>query len=323
MGGAGVSRRTPLPRAAVALVVLAVAAPCGSALGVVDVVALTERVERGGSISLTARLDVGNATCAVVPRVPAGVARGRKIAAKRSRGSEVTFTWRIGSRAPFGRRNVAVDCGRRGRDRGFYRIVPTRSLEVLGKGFSQTVAPGQIQFVTYGAVVRNPSPKRHASLITVSLNFVDAANRVVSTVAHDIESIPPGQIFNVGGFTTVAGGELVTGVEVVSQVRADSFHVSRLPIPENVRFIRGDGAKVVAVRGEVVNPFTRPIARDARVYAVVFDAAGAVVGGGSGELAADIPSRARAGFDFGSGVDQLSNAGAATVAVSVDPRLTD
>ncbi len=315
--------RAPMLRIAVALAAAGLAAPCASALGAVDLVALTERVERGGTVSVTARLDAGNATCAVVPRAPDGVARGRRIAAKRSRGSEVTFSWRIGSNARYGRRNLAVNCGPKGRDRGSYRIVPTRSLEVLGKGFSQLVAPGQIQFVTYGAVVRNPSPKRHASKITVSLNFVDAANRVVSTVAHDIESIPPGQTFGVGGFTTVAGGELVTGVEVVSQVRADSFHVSRLPIPENVRFIRGDGAKVVGVRGEVVNPFTRPIARDARVYAVVFDAAGAVIGGGSGELAADIPSRARAGFDFGSGVDQLANVQAAGLAVSVDPRLTD
>lgn len=315
--------RAPMLRVAIALAAAGLAVPSASALGAVDLVALTERVERGGTVSLTARLDDGNASCAVVPRSPSGIARGRRIPAKRSRGSEVTFSWRVASSAAYGRRKIAVECGPKGRDRGSYRVVPTRSLEVLGKGFSQTIAPGQIQFVTYGAVVRNPSPKRHASLITVSLNFVDAANRVVSTVAHDVESIPPGQSFGIGGFTTVAGGELVAGVEVVALVRSDSFHVSRLPIPENVRFIRGDGTKVVAVRGEVVNPYTRPISRDARVYAVVFDAAGNVVGGGSGQLAADIPSRARAGFDFGSGVDQLLNPQAAAVSVSVDPRLTD
>ena len=316
-------RRTPLPRAALALAALAVAAPCGTALGAVDLVALTERVERGGSGQPDRTPGRGQRHLrGDPPRArrgrPRAQDRGQAVAGQRG---HVQLAGRAARalRPPQRRRRLRPEGARP----GVYRIVPTRSLEVLGKGFSQTVAPGQIQFVTYGAVVRNPSPRRHASLITVSLNFVDAGNRVVSTVAHDIESIPPGQTFNVGGFTTVAGGELVTGVEVVSQVRADSFHVSRLPIPENVRFILGDGARVVAVRGEVVNPFTRPIARDARVYAVVFDAAGAVIGGGSGELAADIPSRARAGFDFGSGVDQLANAQAAAVAVSVDPRLTD
>jgi hypothetical protein len=315
-----------MPRAVLALAVLALVVPCGSALGSVDVVGLTTPVLRGGTVTLTARLDAGDARCAVFPRSPRGIAGGRRLAPKRSQGSEVTFSWRVASRAPFGRKTVGVDCGAKGRDTGVYRIVPRRPpvrLEVVGKGFSQLVAPGQVQFVTYGAVLRNPTSGRHASRITVSLNLVDAGNRVVSTVAHDIESIPPGQTFNVGGFTTVAGGEVVAGLEVVPQVRSDSFHVSRLPTSQNVRFVRGEGTNVVSVRGEVVNPYTRPIARDARVYAVVFDAAGAVVGGGSGELAADVPSHARAGFDFGNGVDQLQNAQAAAVAVSIDPRLTD
>jgi hypothetical protein len=178
-------------------------------------------------------------------------------------------------------------------------------------------------YISYGIVLENVSPDEDAKSVTVTLNFLDANGLIVRSTSGDVGPIPAGTKYYWGGYITFipsSTSPLPVRLDLASakinehQPKA----IGGLPPVSNISVTDNSGN--AHVLGEFTNPYTGTISRFADVTAVCFDAAGNVIGGGSGNPNASVTPGGRTGFDVT--IEALSASQIASAQVSVEPYFT-
>lgn len=132
----------------------------------------------------------------------------------------------------------------------------------------------------YGFVLENPNPDYAIEGTMYHLTAYAEDGHVLAAEEGYISLLLPGETLGIGGEMWLSSDTEVARAEV--QVLAGDF-VESGPIPaftsENVAYLPDDWSPQVT--GEIVSPFGKDIT-NLRVYAILYDADGEIIGGGSG-----------------------------------------
>lgn len=259
-----------------------------------------------------------NARCALSVRYADGgtQAVGTAFAAA----GRARWSWDVPEVAQPGRASVTADCGKAGKATRAVTIVgsliPPR-IAVVKDGFS--VRPRLTgASASYGILLKNTSPNADAVDVYVLVNFVMADGHLIGTASQKVGVIGAGTTYALGSSLSFPGAAPVSSLEISVKIGGRQRGVSRQPLIENVRALpgRSDAAWMGEVDGELVNDHPSLNVARASLSAVVFDAAGNILGGGSGSASALSPPGTRQAFALRSGFDAIPWARVASASVS-------
>ena len=234
------------------------------------------------------------------------------------------WTWVVPGDASTGPAAVSVACARGGSAARTVMIVGSvipAKIGVAKTGYSIRALPYGGTAVSYGVLLHNTSQDQDAVNVQVLVNTVDASNRVFGTASTTVDAIPAGQDYAVGGDLNFTGAAPVARLEVVVQVGGRRKKSTLLPALANVHVVPDpfDSGWVGSVEGEVANGFAALVLQRASMSAVVLDATGNVIGGGTGFVYASLPPGAREAFKMSQAFRAIPADKAATALVSVSP----
>ncbi|NTU78201.1 MAG: hypothetical protein HGA45_02160 [Chloroflexales bacterium] len=171
--------------------------------------------------------------------------------------------------------------------------VPTAApaaVRVVAQGFAQAEAN-----VTYAFTIQNPNPDLIARDTRYQIVAYDGSGIVLRTDSGLIAIIGAGQQTGVVGELTLSAGRQVARIEVVL---GRGLFVQAVPLPpisaENVAIVPGE---IPVVTGILRSPYQQDL-EDLAVVAILYDAGGSIIGGGSatvpflpglGQAAAEVP----------------------------------
>jgi hypothetical protein len=241
----------------------------------------------------------------------------------RATGGKAVWKWRVPTDAAVGTARAIAACQGAGRAARRLQIsgaaVPA-SVEVIQQGFSQRNTSYSSE-ASYGLVLSNPSPDTDAVDVQVLVNFLDATNRVLESADSRLEGIPAGSTFYFGGSEFLPDATPVARLEVVIQVGGNAPKAIHAPAVADVGIVpaKYDPGFAGSVDGQIANDHPTMKLERAKVYVVLFDSAGNVVGGGSGFESLSLPPGERHFVSTSSGVHPVELSRAAAVQVSVEP----
>jgi hypothetical protein len=186
-------------------------------------------------------------------------------------------------------------------------------------GFSVRNNPYLGASVSYGVVLKNVSPDEDALQVYALVNLVGPDNKLIGTSAQNLPGLPASSEFAVGGEVYFPAAAPVQRLEVVVTVAKHEPKSLKWPIASNVHVAPNpyEPAWCGSVEGEVLNNLPNLTMQMANMSAVVFDAAGNVIGGGTGMSVASLPPLAREVFKLQSGFRSIAFANAASAMVSI------
>ena len=234
---------------------------------------------------------------------------------------KAVWDWRVPPVAQPGRARLAATCGRAGSITRSITVVGTLvppRITVAEQGFSVRARPGGGSTASFGLMLRNTSPNADALGVYVLVNFVMADGQAIGTKAETLEAIPAGTTFAYGGSLPFPGAAPVTRLEVVIKIGDRQRRSIHQPLVQSIGIApaRYDATWVGEVNGEIVNNHPSLNVTRTKLSAVVFDASGAVIGGGNGYASALLPPGTRQVFTITNGVDAIPWGRAARAAVS-------
>jgi len=235
-----------------------------------------------------------------------------------------SWSWTVPTTVQAGPALAGVRCGRAGS--------LSRRLVVVGRLVAPTIAVEKTGFSTrptsgvgtrlsYGILLHNSSDTRDATHVVVQTNFVLADDHLLGTDSQRVDGIAAGSDYAVGNTVTFPGPAPVVRLEVVVQVGAFVAHSMHLPTLDNIHLVPEpfDSGWVGTIEGELQNTDPTLTLRLATLSAVVFDADGNILGGGTGLAGQQLPPGAREFLSLGTGLDVIPFGRAATATVSVSP----
>jgi hypothetical protein len=193
-------------------------------------------------------------------------------------------------------------------------------IDVVKKGFS-TRPNYSGTSVSYGVMLANTSQLQDARDVTVLVNFVLADNHLLGSASTSVAAIRAGSTYALGGDVSFPAGAPVERLEVVVQVGSRARSSARTPALANVHLVPDllDLGWLGSVEGDLINDQAGLTLQSAHLSAVVFDASGNVLGGGSGYAFASLPTGTRQFFKLTMGFRSVSMERADSVQVSVEP----
>jgi hypothetical protein len=258
-----------------------------------------------------------SARCTLVIRYQDGAVVRMQTLARRG---VAAWDWRVPEVAQPGRASLVASCAGAGSATRLVTVVgsliPPKIL-VVDQGFSVR-ARSTGSDATFGLMLRNTSPNADALDVYVLVNFVMADGQAIGTKTEILDAIPAGTTFAYGEVLRFPGGAPVAGLEVVVKVGGRQRSLIHQPIVQSIGIAPGqrDANWVGEVNGEIVNDHPSFNVSRTKLSTVVFDASGAIVGGGSGLANALLPPGTRQVFKITSGVDAIPWARAARAVVS-------
>ena len=237
-------------------------------------------------------------------------------------GGRARWRFRVPTAAAPGRAGVTVACGRAGQIRRNVLVVgsviPAR-IDVVKDGY--TIRPGQFGggSVSYGVILKNSSSSQDALQVYALINFVGPDNKLVGSATTTVPGIPAGSEFALGGdISFFAGVPTIARLEVVIQIGKRQPRSLKRPTVSNVRIAPSayEPEWVGSVEGEISNDEPALVLQNAALSTVILDAAGNVLGGGSGYASASLPPGSRQFFKIESGLRSIAFANAASAMVS-------
>jgi hypothetical protein len=310
-----------LPLAAAGLLL---AAPVGTAVARPSSVGLTmpRRLAQGDLVSITAVARPARPTaCTLAVRYADGQTQPNIPAAGGSNG-RVKWRFRVMGNAAPGRATVTASC----RGAGVAQrtalvvgsVIPAR-IVVVKNGFSIRNYPWGSGVASYGVILKNASPGEDALSVYTLVNFVGPDNHLVGSASTTLQGIPANQQFALGGDLTFPGAvPAIARLEVVVQIQKRQTHSLRLPTITNLYIEPSiiDPSYVGAVDGEVSNDEPALVLQNTQLSAVVFDAGGNILGGGTGYSFGSLPPSAREFFKIQGGFGAVPMNRAASAMVS-------
>jgi hypothetical protein len=260
------------------------------------------------------------ATCQLSVRY-AGGERQTGLPRMNAVGGRAVWRWTVPEAATAGTARVVTSCGRAGTATRTLLVVGSLiapKITVVQKGFSIRTRPYGGSSVSYGLLLKNESPNADALRVNVMVNFVMPDDHLIGTDAHIVPVLPAGVTYAYGGILRFPAGAPVARLEVVIQVGDRQRRAKQQPALAGVRLLPslGEPAWIGEVDGEVINDHPTLTLRNTTLSAVVFDAAGNIIGGGTGSAFATLPPGTRQIFKLTSGFDAIPSLNAASVQVS-------
>jgi hypothetical protein len=330
-----------LPNRLVVGITIAVAA-FAAAAGTARAAALSEAaatatpvVHRGQSTRLVITT---SSRAACVAEIEYSDGARQQTGVKSGHGKTVFWVVRIPTNAALGRAHWTVRCGLQFRRAGTWVVQP-----VVASGSGNRPAPGDSgphiavdrqgfsqkptgynggSNLSYGLLLKNTSTTEDATQVYLLINFATASGELIGTVARTIELIGAGQMYALGDSSVLRTEAPVAKLEVTIRVMSHA-KAKPLPMPHfvNVRILpdQNQPDQVGEVDGEVVNdtsPFTM---NSARLSVVLLNAAGNIVGGGTGMVLAPLPSGSRMVFLAQNGFAAVAASEAVTPIITVEP----
>ena len=220
----------------------------------------------------------------------------------RTTNAHAKWTFRVTGGASPGHGTVSVSCSPAGSVRRTVLIVgsviPAR-ITVIKSGWSVR----QPQFaggrVSYGVILQNTSPNQDALQVYTLVNFVGPDSKLVGSATTNIGGIPAGQQFALGGDITFPGAvPPIARLEIVVHIDRRQPHALKMATISNIYLEPSqlEPGWLGAVDGEVSNPEAALLLENTSLSTVVFDAAGDVIGGGTGFAGAPLPPASREFF---------------------------
>jgi hypothetical protein len=238
----------------------------------------------------------------------------------RARAGLASWDWRVPEVAQPGRASLSVSCSGAGSVTKPVTVVGTLippKIDVADQGFSVRAKTTGSE-ASFGLMLRNSSPNADALNVYVLVNFVMADGQAIGTKTEIIDAIPAGTTYAYGGSLSFPGAAPVARLEVVVKVGGRQRGTIHQPLVQSIGIAPGrrDAMWVGEVNGEIVNDHTSLNVNRTKLSAVVFDANGGIVGGGSGYASALLPPGTRQVFVITSGVDAIQWARASRAVVS-------
>jgi hypothetical protein len=248
---------------------------------------------------------------------------------KHPSGRRVGWTIRVPNDAMLGIARWNVRCGVNFQRSGSWRVAVTTTVETVPRvlidkeGFTQRPdKAGTGSDVSYGLMLKNTSLREDAQNIYLLINFVTANGGLVGSTTTTLAMIGAGETYAYGNDMRLRTQATVTKLEVTVRVGGQAPTKARvLPHFVNVAIVpnAADPSFVSEVDGEIVNDTSRQTLTSARISIVVLNAAGAIVGGGTGLVYAPLPSGSRMVFIASGGLSAIRVDQAVTPVISVDP----
>jgi hypothetical protein len=239
------------------------------------------------------------------------------------RAGRATFSWQIVATATPGLWKLGVSCGRAGSASTTFTVVSAKPAAVAARvaveksGFSVRDSYGT-RYMAYGIVLRNLSPDQDAIEVEVVVNAVDANNRILESDSARLEAIPAVTTYYLGDYFALDLGATPAKLEI--SVRTEAGRAKSLVLPPVANLRATDFYGDTQIAGEFSNPYTKPTSSLARITAVVFDAAGNVIGGGYTYPQASVAPGERIGFEITAYGVNLALVG--SIQASVEPETT-
>ncbi len=265
----------------------------------------------------------GSASCSLAVRYADGSTQANLRSSSPAKGT-AAWTWTLPQITAPGAARLTVRCGS-AQARRMVTVVGTlipAKIVVAKSGYSIRSRPLSGDSVSYGIVLKNLSPNVAAEQVSVQTNFVKANNYLVGTVTDSVAAVGPGSTYNVGGSLSFPGAAPVDHLEFVVLIGAKKKSKPvHQPALDDVSAVPAsyDPIWVAWIQGEVVNDHPSLMLANAQLSAVMFNAAGNVIGGGTGYALGKLPPGTRAVFKIQSGVDSVPIAKVASIAISVAP----
>jgi hypothetical protein len=237
-----------------------------------------------------------------------------------------SWTWQIPSTVQANRAALTAACTGSKKVSGGVLVVGgliPPNLSVEKDGFSVRVSSSGSSDASFGVMIENHSPNADATNVNVLVNFVLANDHLLGSSSNTIALIPAGTTYAYGGSLSFPGAAPVARLEVVIQVGGTTRHTGHPPALDNVTIEASpyEPDWVGDVAGEVINNDPHQALGSVQYSAVVFDAAGNVLGGGNGSsFGAKLPPNTREVFKLsGGGFRDIPVAKASSVVVSATP----
>jgi hypothetical protein len=283
---------------------------------------LPSRALQGKPVTATVAVKSG-AMCTLSVRYVDGKPQAG-LGSSRSVNGRATWRWQIPELAEPGPAKATAACGAAGRATRTLTVVGNLippKIDVLRRGFSARLR-GSMTSVSYGLVLKNLSPNANALNVTALVNFVMTNGALIGTATTNVAVINAASTYYLGGTLFFNGAPPITRLEVVvtpgGRVKATKVHLPKLDF---VRIVPSpfEPEWVGSIEGDVVNDHKSLTLGSNQMSAVVFDAAGNVLGGGAGSTFAKSPPGTRQFFKLSSGFDAIPFNNAASVQISAIP----
>jgi hypothetical protein len=258
----------------------------------------------------------------------AGGAPQSGLPARAVAGHRVLWSWKVPSNARTGLAHVSVACksGKLTRPLMVVGALAPPKIDVVKQGFSLKTPKFGGDSVSYGVVLANRSTTDDALDVYVLVNFVNDANVLIGSQSTNVKVIRAGSEYALGQSLAFPAAAPVSRLEIVVQVGSRQPKAGpALVSPANVRIVPSltDPAWVGSVEGEIANENPELTMGSAALSGVVLDAAGNVVGGGTGSTYGSVPPGARVFVKLTSGFSSVPIAKAASVQFSVEPQFNE
>jgi hypothetical protein len=284
-------------------------------------------VHRGQAVKISVATAAKN-VCLAQVRYADGAVQESGI--KRPVNRRVTWTIRIPNNAMLGLAHWSVRCGVLFQRSGNWRVaaaiagVDTTPHVLIDKeGFTQRPDKlGTGSTVSYGLLLKNTSLKEDAQNVYLLISFATESGELIGTKTTSVPLIPAGETYAYGDAILMRTQAVVTKLEVTIRVNAHTPTKGRvLPHFVNVEIVPNtiDPGWVGEVDGEIVNDTSPQTLTSAKLSVVVLNAAGAIVGGGTGFSFSPLPSGSRMVFLARNGFKAIPVDQAVTPIISVDP----
>jgi hypothetical protein len=307
-------------------IVLGVAVFAGSANGrpqAVNFVSAPSRVVQGNPVTMTVAVSPAGARCSLSVRYKSG-AKQKGLKSVAASGGHASWTWQVPRLVQTGLAHVTASCAGAGRaTRTLFvigQVLPPK-IDVVQTGWSVRNYPYGGSGVSWGVILANTSKKQDALDLEVLCNFVMADNRLIGSMAVRVPAITADSKYATGGELTFPGGAPISRLEVVVRIGRGGPATHTKPGVSFVRVLPSptEPAWTGSIEGEVQNDHPTRTIQSVTLSGVVLDAAGNILGGGSGFGVASLPPAARMFMKISNGMRPIPYAKAASAMVSVVP----
>src|SRR5438477_401553 len=323
MTAAATAQRFPPPALATA-VGIAVFAGAASGRGqAVILVGGADRVVQGNPVTIEIAVSPANVRCSLRVRYKSG-AKQKGLRAVTAAGGHASWTWQVPRLVQPGPARLTVSCAGAGRATRrlmvIGQVVPPR-IDVLQTGWSARPYPWGGTGVSWGVIVANTSKTQDALDVEVLCNFVMADNRLIGSMTQHITDIAADSKHATGGELNFPGGAPITRLEIVVRIGKGGPATHRKPGISFVRVMPStfDPSWAGEIDGEVQNDDPAKTIQFVELSGVVLDAAGNILGGGTGFGVATLPPASRMAMKISGSFDPIPYAKAASAMVSVVP----
>ncbi len=191
---------------------------------------------------------------------------------------------------------------------------------MLKKGYTQRAFQYSGSTVSWGVILANDSPQ-DAEDVTVLANFVMPDNRLIGSTTTHVGAVAAGREHALGGDLSFTGAPPIARLEIVVTIGRSGPASKAFPAVANTRVVMDpyDVGWTGSVEGEIQNDQAARTLQSVELSCVILDAAGNVLGGGTGFTFASLPPGAREFYKISNGLRAIPIANAASAQVSIVP----